>query len=110
MTWSIDGIVNDKDGSMAWKWRIISNSMKGVEKSHFTSFHVPWCWLYIIIEEDDRFIRYCICWRLIYWMWITAYFRPFALLRAGSLVRFIQLYIGFNMGFIWRGLIAMQWS
>jgi hypothetical protein len=30
--------------------------MKGIEESHFTSFYISFCWLYIVIEEDNRFI------------------------------------------------------
>jgi hypothetical protein len=38
--------------------------VKGIEESHFTSFYISWCWLYIVIEEDNLFICYCICRRL----------------------------------------------
>jgi hypothetical protein len=63
--------------------------MKGIEESHFTSFYISFCWLYIFIEEDN--LLYAIVfardwieptWRVILLMWTTAYFWHYTLFRS----------------------------
>jgi hypothetical protein len=45
--------------------------MKGIEESHFTIFYIFFCWLYIVIEEDNHLICYCIC-RILDWTNLTS--------------------------------------
>jgi hypothetical protein len=59
--------------------------------------------LYATVFAGDWIESTC---SVIFLMSITAYSWPYTLLRPESLVRSIQLCIGFNTGFKWNGLIT----